>query len=234
MTASSHPPVISPLSSTDSSAQITLNGYTILAAVNGPLEVQRRDELPEEALLEVSIRPANGSGGVKERHYETTIHNVLREIISVKEHPRTAIQVILQILAVPAQIPDHQSASNITLLPSLLQAAQLALLQSSIPLSGTLSANLLAVLHPASSEDSSIRVVAHPSAIQITKAESVHVVASKMPSRSMVLLESEGCFTIGGWKEVVRIAKDLCESDQKALKRVLQKEMDKEARWKLG
>lgn len=56
-------PLLSPLPSTDASAQISTNGYTILAAVNGPLEVQRRDAIPEEALLEVNVRPVNGSGG---------------------------------------------------------------------------------------------------------------------------------------------------------------------------
>lgn len=34
----------------------------MIGAVNGPIEVQRRDELPEEAAIEVNIRPAVGVG----------------------------------------------------------------------------------------------------------------------------------------------------------------------------
>ena len=34
-----------------------------MAAINGPIEVQRRDELPEEAAVDVTIRPASGVGG---------------------------------------------------------------------------------------------------------------------------------------------------------------------------
>ena len=49
-----------PLHRADGSATATANGYTVVGAVNGPLEVQRRDELPEEATVEVNIRPAVG------------------------------------------------------------------------------------------------------------------------------------------------------------------------------
>jgi len=51
------------LPKSDGSANYSHNGYTVLAAVNGPVEVTRRDELPEEAALEVIIRPAAGVGG---------------------------------------------------------------------------------------------------------------------------------------------------------------------------
>lgn len=54
---------LNPLYRADGSATYTSNGYAILAAVNGPMEVQRRDELPEEAAIDVAIRPASGVGG---------------------------------------------------------------------------------------------------------------------------------------------------------------------------
>ena len=47
----------------DGSSSFSDNGYSVLAAVNGPIEVQRRDELPEEAALEVIVRPSAGVGG---------------------------------------------------------------------------------------------------------------------------------------------------------------------------
>jgi exosome complex component RRP46 len=48
----------------DGSATYNSNGYTVIAAVNGPIEVSRRDEMPEEATLEVNVRPAIGVGGM--------------------------------------------------------------------------------------------------------------------------------------------------------------------------
>lgn len=53
---------LSDLRRADGSATFSHNGYSVLGAVNGPLEVQRRDELPEEAAVEVNVRPASGVG----------------------------------------------------------------------------------------------------------------------------------------------------------------------------
>lgn len=54
---------LSPLHKTDGSATYAHNGFSIIGGVNGPIEVQRRDELPEEAAVDVVIRPAAGVGG---------------------------------------------------------------------------------------------------------------------------------------------------------------------------
>lgn len=51
------------LPATDGSASYNHAGYEILASVNGPLEVQRRDEIPNEVYLEVNVREASGVGG---------------------------------------------------------------------------------------------------------------------------------------------------------------------------
>lgn len=52
--------LLSLLHRADGSAQFSQGGYTVVGAVNGPVEVQRRDELPEEAAIEVNVRPAVG------------------------------------------------------------------------------------------------------------------------------------------------------------------------------
>ena len=59
---------LSPLYRADGSATYTNNGFSVIASVNGPIEVQRRDELPEEAAIDVAVRPAAGVGG--RRSYE--------------------------------------------------------------------------------------------------------------------------------------------------------------------
>lgn len=55
---------LSNLERADGSASYSWNGYSVIGAVNGPIEVQRRDELPEEAAIDVVIRPAAGVGGI--------------------------------------------------------------------------------------------------------------------------------------------------------------------------
>jgi exosome complex component RRP46 len=55
--------VLSHLHRADGSATFSQNGYAVIGAINGPLEVQRRDELPEEAVVDVIVRPVTGVGG---------------------------------------------------------------------------------------------------------------------------------------------------------------------------
>lgn len=55
--------ILSHLHRADGSATFSQNGYTVIGVVNGPIEVQRRDELPEEAAVDVIVRPAAGIGG---------------------------------------------------------------------------------------------------------------------------------------------------------------------------
>lgn len=54
---------LSPLPKADGSATFSYGGYTVTAAVNGPIEAQRRDENAFEALVDVNVRPAAGVGG---------------------------------------------------------------------------------------------------------------------------------------------------------------------------
>ena len=53
---------LSTLPRADGSATYTKNGYSVICGVNGPIEVQRRDPLPDEAIIEVNVRPSTGGG----------------------------------------------------------------------------------------------------------------------------------------------------------------------------
>ena len=56
------------LPKSDGSAAYSRNGFSIICGVNGPVEVQRRDELPDEAAVDVVVRPAAGVGGIHSIH----------------------------------------------------------------------------------------------------------------------------------------------------------------------
>lgn len=122
MTASLEPQaVLSPLPKADGSATYSYAGYTITASANGPIEAQKKDEHPYEAIVDVLVRPASGVGGesahgfvspadnylahphagTRERHLESLLSQSLRQLVLVKNFPRCLIQIVLQITAAP-------------------------------------------------------------------------------------------------------------------------------------
>lgn len=58
----------------DGSATFSQNGYTIIGSVNGPIEISKRDELPEEAAVDVVVRPAVGVGGMDHKRLASPCH----------------------------------------------------------------------------------------------------------------------------------------------------------------
>ncbi|KAL8994830.1 MAG: hypothetical protein Q9169_005306 [Polycauliona sp. 2 TL-2023] len=189
---------LSPLARADGSATFTSNGYSVIAAVNGPIEVQRRDEIPEESAIDVVLRPAIGVGGVRERHLESIIQKTLRQVILVSAHPRTLIQIMLQVTATPddgsASGGLHQSSSS----------SILALLSTSLPLTMTLTSTLVAV-------GRSGELVLDASAEAVKQAISLHVLAFSSLGELLVA-ESEGTFDMNIWDQIYTMAEKHCRS----------------------
>ncbi|KAF2489664.1 hypothetical protein BU16DRAFT_162381 [Lophium mytilinum] len=238
--------LLSPLHQADGSATYSANGYSVIGAVNGPVEVSRRDELPEEAAIEVNVRPAAGVGGPRERHLESLIQSTLRHIILTRAHPRTLIQVTLQVTSLPEEessVGDGSgfSFSSLPVLPPLLTTATLALLSASIPLSTTLSATLVAITAAG-------KIKCAPTAAELVRASakvsSLHVFAFSV-GRALLLAESEGDFEFGAWESACEVAEDACcksvegmevdgevENGQEFLRGVVEGKVGREMRWR--
>ncbi|UPX14741.1 exosome non-catalytic core subunit rrp46, variant 2 [Ascochyta rabiei] len=197
------------LNRADGSATYTHHGYSIIGAVNGPIEVQRRDEQPEEATLEVNVRPSAGVGTPRERHLETLLHTTLRSIILTRLIPRTLVQVTLQVRSLPEEDTSTGVNTSLTLLPHLLHTALLGLLSASIPLATTLTSVLVA--YPSASTKSSTPLLA-PTANELLRAKpvrSIHVFAFS-GDRRLLLDESDGRFGYDEWEEASELAEEAC------------------------
>lgn len=191
----------STLSRADGSATYTDSLFSVLAAVNGPVEVSRRDELPEEATIEVNIRPGSGVGGPRERWLESVLHSLLRSIVLVHLHPRTLVQVTLQVVREPG-IKFTKGRGEVAILPTLANAAFLALVDGGLPLETTMNAALVAV-------NNSGAIVAGPGAKDLETCESVHAMAFGAQG-GMLLDESTGRFDLGVWDAVADKALERC------------------------
>ena len=111
----------------------------------------------------------------------------------------------------------------------MLHAAQHALLQSSLPLSGWISTNTVGFSH-----DSPDLPVLNPSPKIVAAAASLHVLAFRMPAKALILMESEGVFRIKDWKEAEKTAKEQCEVDEVELRETLVKKIEEGEKWKRG
>ncbi|KAF2260163.1 hypothetical protein CC78DRAFT_523713 [Lojkania enalia] len=239
--------VLSHLHRADGSATYTHNGYCVIGSVNGPIEVLRKDEQPEEATVEVNVRPAAGVGSPKERHLETLLHNTLRSIILTRSIPRTLVQITLQIRSLPEEDSVLGVNTSLTLLPHLLNTSLLALLSASIPLSTILTSVLIAI----PSSKNAIPLLS-PTAKDLLRAKplrSLHVFAFS-GDRKLLLNESYGSFGYEEWDDACEMAEEVCCKEggvelsegmevegqqgnlEEWLRQVVKRKVEREQRWR--
>ncbi|KAF2279976.1 uncharacterized protein EI97DRAFT_491536 [Westerdykella ornata] len=241
--------LLSHLNRADGSATYTQNGYSIIGAVNGPLEVQRRDELPSEATVEVNVRPAIGVGSPKERHLETLLASTLRTIILTRHIPRTLVQITLQVRSLPSEHAICGVDASLSLLPHLIHTALLALLSSSMPLRTTVTAAL--VVLPAGRDAAPMLQPTARDVMLAKPIQSAHVFAFSGNGK-VLLNESDGSFTYEEWEEACEMAEEVCckeggvglsdamqvdggsENLERWLREVVRRKVEKEMRWKSG
>lgn len=95
---------LSNLSRADGSASFKcpITGYNVLGSVNAPVELPaRRDALkPEEATVEVFVKPGNTAAGVGERYVEGILRTMLQKVILGRERgfPRRGVVITLAII----------------------------------------------------------------------------------------------------------------------------------------
>ncbi|CCU76273.1 exosome complex subunit Rrp46 [Blumeria hordei DH14] len=200
---------LSHLHRADGSATFSRDGFTVIGAVNGPLEVSRRDEIPDKAVVDVTIRPAVGSGDTRERYLESILQSSLRQIILVQDFPRSLIQITLQVIDTPendfSAPRGVRDVSSLALIPALIQTAILSLLSASIPMIMTLTSIHISV----QPTGSLTRILPNPSISQMLEAKSIHVLAFTSQG-NLLLAESEGSFMMDEWNEIYNTGKQIC------------------------
>lgn len=123
---------LSQLNRADGSAsyKCPATGYSILGAVNAPIELPaRRDALkPEEATVEVFVKPGTTTAGVGERYVEGVLRSVLGKIVLGREKgfPRRGVVITLAIVGGEnVARGDSVSISKASLRPTLCRTVRL-------------------------------------------------------------------------------------------------------------
>ncbi|KAF9887699.1 hypothetical protein FE257_009652 [Aspergillus nanangensis] len=196
---------LTPLSRADGSAsyQCPATGANILGSVNAPIELPgRRDALkPEDATVEVFIKPGTAPGGVGERYVEGIIKSMLGRLVLGREksYARRGIVVTLAIVGGESK---PRGDSYLTVLPALLQTSLLALLSASVPLSMTFSATVLGV-------NTLGEIIREPAPTDAAAATSLHVLAFSSKGH-LLLNESRGSFDFDTWERIRQRALTIC------------------------
>ncbi|KAJ5683460.1 hypothetical protein N7462_006625 [Penicillium macrosclerotiorum] len=197
---------LSNLNRSDGSAsyKCPTTGYSVLGSVNAPVELPaRKDALkPEEATVEVFVKPGNTTAGIGERYVEGILRSVLQKVILGRERgfPRRGVVITLAIMAGEAV---QRGDSYISLLPALLQASLLALLSAAVPLSMTFSTALVGVTK-------SGEIITNPSADDVKIAASLHTLTFSSKGH-LLLNESQGYFDFDIWESVRERALSICQ-----------------------
>ncbi|KAH7171186.1 ribosomal protein S5 domain 2-type protein [Dactylonectria macrodidyma] len=204
---------LSHLPKADGSATFSYGGYSVIAAVNGPVEAQRRDENAFEALVDVIVRPAAGVGGTRERQLESILQAALRQLIPVRNYPRCVIQTTIQVVETPDNAYVNaklvQASLNLPIIPALLHAAILAILTAAIPLKTIATATVIAI------SDGDTKFIVDPTAVEADRARSLHVLGFASQDELLVS-ESEGSFSADEWTKVLELGQRICSQRRPA------------------
>ncbi|KAM0437693.1 hypothetical protein ACHAPT_002058 [Fusarium lateritium] len=199
---------LSHLPKADGSATFSYGGYAVIAAVNGPVEAQRRDENAFEALVDVIVRPAAGVGGTRERQLESILQAALRQLIPVRDYPRCVIQITLQVAETPENAYVNtklsQAQLNLPIIPALLHSAILALLSAAVSLKAIGAATVLAI-----PEEEGKDIIVDPTAVEVDRAKSVHALGFTSHDE-LLLAECEGSFSPDEWAKVLQLGQRIC------------------------
>ena len=130
---------------------------------------------------------------------ETVIASLLRSLLLVHMHPRTLVQVTLQVTQEPG-VKIKRGVLDVAIIPALANAAFLALVDAALPLDGTMVAGLGCFSREG-------ELVLEPAEKEVLGCKSVHAVAYDGLG-ALLLDESAGEFGVEEWEQMVEALKE--------------------------
>ena len=123
------------LTRADGSTRFSHDETQVLVGVHGPCEAKRSRERLDGAVLEVMVRPRAGLQTALERELEQLICQTLQPVVHAALHPRSAVSVVVQVLAADG-----------ALLTAALHGVCVALMHAGVPLRGMIAGCTAAIL----------------------------------------------------------------------------------------
>lgn len=179
------------------------------------------------------------SPGTREKYLESRLLSALKPLILRSNHPRTLIQIIVQV--VQSAKTDESASTTLLLLAPAMNAAVLALLDAGVPLKSVLAATIVAFLKGRGG------VVVEPGVEDLKIAESTHVLAFTSAGH-LGFVESEGEFEYEDFERAVEAGRLVCSARQtgieddmetdaeqgvgEVIRKVVREKIEKDLRWR--
>eukprot|EP01114_Cavostelium_apophysatum_P009351 TRINITY_DN22467_c0_g1_i1.p1 TRINITY_DN22467_c0_g1~~TRINITY_DN22467_c0_g1_i1.p1 ORF type:complete len:223 (+),score=16.46 TRINITY_DN22467_c0_g1_i1:65-733(+) len=165
------------LNRADGSARFTQDNSSVLVAVYGPMDVNQRKEKIDRAFVDVIYQPQSGMAGYPEKEKESYIRNALENSILSTLHPRTGINIIVQVLSEDGSI-----------LSTAINGAALALLDAGIAMKSMVGSITCAI-----GQDGTLLI--DPTQQEEEDASSIFVFALNSPFDGVVSSKTSGTFS---------------------------------------
>ncbi|ORY00697.1 ribosomal protein S5 domain 2-like protein [Basidiobolus meristosporus CBS 931.73] len=189
----------------------SLGKSAVLCGINGPMEVRLTQEKLDKATLEVVFRPMIGLPSTREKKYEAVIRRTFENAILTGLHPRTLIQLNVQILW------DDGCA-----LATAINAVTLALIDAGIPSKSIIAASTCLITDAG-------ELIVDPTAKELEAPHSsLHTFAFDSATQEAVFSESIGSYTEEEYFRCLDICSAASVKVQGFLRTALEKKLEKE------
>ncbi|XP_078674637.1 exosome complex component RRP46-like [Branchiostoma floridae x Branchiostoma belcheri] len=202
------------LSRPDGSANFTQGDTTVLAAVYGPGEVKMSEEIIDKATLRVIFKPKVGLPGCAEKFQERVLRNTCESVVLATLHPRSAINIVLQI------IQDSGS-----LLSCCVNAACVALMDAALPMKCLVSAVTCALTEEG-------QIVLDPDSKQEKESSAVLTFAFDSRENNVITCSTKGCYTPEQYQESLSACREASKNISSFFRQAVEKRMSKELKVK--
>ncbi|RLV95766.1 Exosome complex component RRP46 [Spathaspora sp. JA1] len=214
---------MSTLDNADGSAELVIGNTKVIASVSGPIEPKQRQELPNQASLEIIIRPAKGLSTTREKLLEDKLRALLQSIIIRYKYPRQLIQIVVQFLAT-----DEDSKFTANELNAAINCCYFALIDADIGLYSSFASVVTCI-----NQDKTL--IKNPTGQELAKSDSHHVVCFSIEeahANKVLLLESQGEFSQSELFNLLSESVNSAEELHTQQRTYLKQKLDQDYIWK--
>ncbi|CAI5757699.1 unnamed protein product [Candida verbasci] len=210
------------LSNSDGSAELIIGGTKVLVSISGPIEPKIRQELPNQASLDIIIRPYKGLSTTREKLLEDKLRQLLQSIIIRYKYPRQLIQIVVQFLII-----DEIEEFTCNELNAAINCCYFALIDADLALYSSFVSVVACI--------NSGNLLLNPPGDILINSDSHHVICYNIENQKankLLFLESDGEFTEETLFTILAKTVSEAETLHQEQRKIIQAKIENDYIWK--